>query len=564
MIDLGIVGGTVIDGTGAPRRLADVGIDSGRIVAIASPGTLPEARSTIDARSRIVTPGFVDPHTHMDAQLWWDPSGAPSVLHGVTTVVIGSCGFGVAPVAPGDAEYVLRSLESVEEIPYDVSHRSVPMTWQSWPEFFDQLGTLPLGVNVAGFVPHSALLAGVLPKSGRRGGLTAAERDQIRAALRDCLDAGAVGMSTSRGTNHTDAFGAPVPSRTASDEELLDLVQLCSGRLWQINIASKGDNSELGIRSALAELKLYDEWARSTGAHVTWTPLIVGPGDQVAWRRLLAFAEEHDSTSTAQVSPQPIVGAISFDGPSFAALIDGWAPAFVGYGDLSADERRVRLSSQSFRDCLKASPENASRATAPNFDRWRVAVSPAHPTAVGLSIREFAKKVGRSPVDAMIDLVLADDFATVVEAPLSNLDEEALQFLVTSESTLLGLGDAGAHIKSISNYTYPTTVIGDLCHRRGWMSLERGVEELTSSPAQLFNLDGRGLLREGFHADVCVIDLDKIGLGLAEVVADLPGGGKRLHRSAHGFDAVIVNGQIAVDHDELLATEAGELIRVRR
>lgn len=561
MIDLRIVGGLVIDGTGAPRRPADIGIDDGRIVAVAAPGSLPEARRTIDATGRIVTPGFVDPHTHMDAQLWWDPSGAPSVLHGVTTVVIGSCGFGVAPLAAGDDEYVLRSLEAVEEIPYEVTRQALPMSWGSWAEYFEQLGALPLGVNVAGFVPHSALRSGVLGHAGRDRDLTSDQLDRLRGALHEALDAGAVGLSTSRGGNHTDANGAPVPSRLADDGELLELLGLCSGRTWQINIAAKGDNSDEGIGRALAELQTYDDWAATTGARLTWTPLIVGPGDQVAWRRLLAFAEDHQQHSVPQVSAQPIVSAISFDGPSFAALIDGWAPAFVGYGDLAEPARRERLADAAFRAILRATPENPSRATAPNYDAWTVAVSSSAPEAIGCTVRALAESRGVHPVDAMIDLVLADDLATVIEAPLSNLDQEALEQLVVAESTLLGLGDAGAHVKSISNYSYPTSVIGDLCHRRGWMPLERAVAELTSRPADVLGLVGRGRLEVGAAGDVCVIDLERLDQGRAEVVADLPGGGKRLHRSATGYDAVIVNGEVVVDHDRPVATSAGRLIR---
>ncbi len=564
MLDLRIVGGTLVDGSGDPSRPADIGIEAGKVVVVSEPGSLPDAVRTIDATGRLVTPGFVDPHTHMDAQLWWEPSGAPSVLHGVTTVVIGSCGFGVAPLAKGDEEYVLRSLESVEEIPYEATREALPMSWQSWTDYFEQLGDLPLGVNVAGFVPHSALRAGVLGDARQQRDLTTRQRADLRAALSEALSAGAVGMSTSRGTNHTDAVGRPMPSREASDEELVELISLCAGRAWQINIASKGDASDEGVRRALEELGAYDDWARRTGALVTWTPLIVGPGDKVVWRKFLDFAEAHQDHSLPQVSAQPIVGAISFDGPSFAALIDGWAPAFVGYGDLTASERSERLASSEFREVLRSTPEDPARATAPNYDRWEVAASTSAPDAVALTIRELAEARGKSPVDAMIDLVLEDDLATVVEAPLSNLDQEALHDLILSPATMLGLGDAGAHVKSISNYSYPTSVVGELSRDRGWMGVERAVAELTSRPADALGLEGRGRLEVGSFADVCVIDLDRLTNEAAEVVADLPGGCKRLHRGAKGYDAVVVNGRVVVDHDQLTGADAGGLVRVSR
>jgi N-acyl-D-aspartate/D-glutamate deacylase len=278
---------------------------------------------------------------------------------------------------------------------------------------------------------------------------------------------------------------------------------------------------------------------------------------------LLAFAEEHQAHSVPQVCAQPVLSAISFDGPSFAALIDGWAEAFAGYGDLSDDLRRERLTSSTFRDMLRASPENPERVTAPAFDRWRVIVSPSDPSVIGRTIRTVATDRGVDAVDVMCDLALADGLTTVIEAPLSNLDPDALRALVTADSTLLGLGDAGAHIKSITNYTYPTTVVADLAHRRGWMSLERAVQQITSRPAEVCRLEGRGVLRQGAPADVNVIDLDRLAVGPPEIVADLPGGGRRLHCSATGYDAVIVNGTVVVDHDELRPAPVGQLLRVR-
>ncbi len=552
MLDLAVIGGTVVDGTGGPPRGADVGIVDGAIRRVAPPGRLGEARATVDASGRIVVPGFVDPHTHMDAQLWWDPSGKPSVLHGVTTVVIGSCGFGVAPLRPGTEEYVLRSLEAVEEIPYAATRVGVPMSWRTWGEFFAGLGRLPLGVNVAGFVPHSALRIAV-PGAGT---------DRMVAELREAVEEGAVGLSSSRGTNHTDARGQPVPSRSASDEELEALLSACNGRAWQINIRAKGDATDEGLRRALDELDGYAGMSRRAGARLTWTPLVAGPGDRRVWRELLDFSLSCGDVMTPQTCAQAIHSAISFDGPSYAAMVDGWAPAFAGYGDLSHTARRCLLADEGFRSALRAVPQDCSRVTAPCFDRWRVAVSPTNPAAVGAAVSELAAGLGVHPVDAMLDLTLADDLATVIEAPLSNLDDDSVRTLVASAGTLLGIGDAGAHVRSITNYSYPTHVLGELVGRRGWLGLPEAVHKLTGQPAHLLGLPRRGLVAEGFAADLCVIDMARLAAGPARLVADLPGGARRLHRDATGYDAVVVNGSVTVSGDRLTGARRGRLVRV--
>lgn len=560
-VDLAIVGGTVHDGRGGAARRADVGVIDGRIAVVAEPGDALRGRATIDAAGAIVTPGFIDPHTHMDAQLFWAPSGAPSVQHGVTSIVIGSCGFGIAPFEPGAEEYVLRSLEAVEEIPYSATKRAVPMSWRTWPEYFETLGGLALGVNVAAFVPHSALRSG--SGLGTATALDDAQRESLVAAFDACLAAGAIGLSTSRGKNHTDANGDPMASRLAGDDELAALVAAGPGRVWQINIAAKGDRSDAGIAAAVAELEAYAALARSTGTKLTWTPLVVGPGDRVAWRRLLECSTEHADVVIPQISPQAISSAISFDGPSFASMIDGWAQAFAGYGDLPAADKRARLAEPAFRAALRESREDSTRITAPNFDRWRLAASPTSPELCGLTLREIAERAGRHPVDVLVDLALADDLQTVVEAPLSNLDEDAdsVRELVTAPTTLIGLGDAGAHVKSITNFTYPTHVLGELAHRRGWMPVAEAVRRMTSVPAEVMGIAGRGVVEVGAAADLNVIDLDRLAVEPARLVDDLPGGAKRLHAGARGYRAVVVNGQVAVRDDVVTGCNSGSLVR---
>lgn len=562
VLDLAIVNGTVVDGTGSEPLQADIGISDGRVVTIKPWGTLSQAARRIDASGMIVTPGFVDPHTHMDAQLWWDPSGVPSVLHGVTSIAIGSCGFGVAPCRPGTEDYVLRSLESVEEIPYEATRSGVPMKWGSWLEFFEGLGTLDLGVNVAGFVPHSALRAAILSDDSRSAPASPAERRLMVDALEEALDGGAVGLSSSKGSNHVDGNGRPVPSRAADAEEYEDLVGACAGRIWQINLRAKADASDRGIRAALDELDTYLAWSEAADATLTWTPLVAPPGDDRAWRALLSYTEGNASRLKAQTSAQAISAAIRFDGASQAALIDGWGEPFAGYGGLSPRQRRDVVADREFRAALKASPPDPARSTSPCYDRWRFLISPSCPECVGSTISSYAEQLGSHPVDAMCDLALADDLRTVIEAPLSNTDEDAVRALSTSDATIFGIGDAGAHVTSITNYTYPTHVLASMVRDKGWMSLPKAVWRLCAQPASVLHLRERGVIAEGKPADLCVIDLEHLGVGPAELVSDLPAGARRAHRAANGYRAVIVNGVITVEYDALTSARAGELIRV--
>lgn len=562
MLDLAIVNGTVVDGTGSEPVQADVGVSDGRVAMLRPRGALPQATRNVDASGMIVTPGFVDPHTHMDAQLWWDPSGAPSVLHGVTSIAIGSCGFGVAPCRPGTEEYVLRSLESVEEIPYEATRSGVPMKWGGWLEFFEGLGTLDLGVNVAGFVPHSALRAAILPDDSRSAPASPEERRLMVDALEQALDGGALGLSSSQGSNHVDGDGRPVPSRAADAEEYQDLVAACAGRLWQLNLRAKADASDAGIRAALGELETYLAWSEAANTTLTWTPLVAPPGDDRAWRALLAYTEGNASRLVAQTSAQPISAAIRFDGASQAALIDGWGKPFAGYGGFTPRQRRDVVADRAFRAALKASPSDPARSTAPCYERWRFLISPSCPECVGSTISSYADQLGCHPVDAMCDLALADDLQTVIEAPLSNTDQGAVRVLSTSDATIFGIGDAGAHVTSITNYTYPTYVLAFMVRDKRWMSLSKAVWRLCAQPASVLRLPDRGVIAEGNPADLCVIDLEHLDIGPAELVSDLPGGARRAHRAANGYRAVIVNGVVTVEDDALTLARAGELIRV--
>jgi N-acyl-D-amino-acid deacylase len=552
--------GTVVDGTGAKERPADVLLADGRITAVVAPGSaVPADAEVLDATGCIVTPGFIDPHTHFDAQLFWDGAATPSAYHGVTSVVIGNCGFGVAPVPDGAEEYVLRSLESVEEIPYASTRAGVQFSWSTWPEYFAALGTLELGVNVAGYVPHSLLRAAVMASPAE----DLVEREA--AMLSAALEAGAVGLSSSRGRNHLDAHGQPMPSRLADDAEFARLVGAVGERVWQVNVEAKGAGDAQGAALLTAEVDRYVAMTRPRG-RLSWTPFVVQPGDDTAWRTILEHNHQVNDASgrcmvAPQVSVQPMSGGIIFTGPSTAGMIEGWAHAWAGYPSLTAAEKLARLADESFRAVLRSAPADCRRMMAPCYDRWAVSVSPSRPEVSGLTLTQLGDLDGEHPVDAMLDLALSDRLETRVTVPFVNVDEPAVLELVADPTTLVGLGDAGAHVNSITNFTYPTYLLAAIVRDVGRIPLATAVRELTTRPAEVMGIRDRGALQAGYRADVCIIDLSRLAVGAVDVLADLPAGATRLMQRATGFRAVLVNGEVVVRDDELTGARPGELIR---
>jgi N-acyl-D-amino-acid deacylase len=539
-LDVAIRGGTLVDGTGAPRRRADVGVKDGVVVEIGEQLDDRSATTEIDASGCIVTPGFVDPHTHLDAQLCWDPSGSPSSLHGVTTVVMGLCGFGVAPCRPGGGEYLLRSLEKVEEIPFESTSLGVPFTWETWPEFMAHLRSLPLGVNVYGFVPHSALRYYVMGERARSEPATDDDRAALVAELRRSLDAGALGFATSRGPNHNDAYGEPVPSRRADDAELRALVEACRGRPWQINVETKFSGDAAGL---IAEVDRYVDWTEAAGARLSWTPFFAEPDDDI-WQQVLEHNREvNERVRVApQVLTQPITTSLRFDRLSVAAGIQGWGEAMHGFFDLDHEAKLARVADAEFRQVLRDAPEDCVAMFGACYGEWVIASSPSRSELQGQTLADAARAAGCAPTDLLCDLVVGDDLATELQTPVVNRDREGTAQLSSDPSTMIGLGDSGAHVMSVTNYTYPTDLLARLVRDEEKVPLEAAVHRLTAHPARFLGIEDRGSIAVGHPADLCVIDLDDLALGPLTVARDLPGDAPRPFRGASGYRAVLVAG----------------------
>jgi N-acyl-D-aspartate/D-glutamate deacylase len=558
-IDRVIRGGTLVDGTGAPPRRGDVGIDAGRIVAL---GEVREsARETLDAEGCWVTPGFIDPHTHLDAQLCWDPSGSPSNRHGVTSVIMGLCGFGVAPCPPGGGDYLLRSLERVEEIPYQCTREGVGFQWESWREYRDHIARQPLAMNVAGFVPHSALRFFAMGERASSEVANADDRGAMLRELSDALDAGAVGLATSRGPNHEDGEGRPVPSRFADEEELRTLVSACRGRVWQINVETKFSHDSDALTR---EVERYAAWSRQARARLTWSPFYAEPGESV-WREVLAHNRELNEGGlrvAPQITAVPVTLLLRFDERSFLTSVIGWEEALAGFFKASVEERKARLADPAVRGAMRQGGGDPYHPLTPNYDLWTFSVVPSRPERSGRSLAEVAAEEGVHPVDVLCDQVIADDLETLLDVPVANRSQEGAVRFMEDDWTVLALGDAGAHVMSVTNYRYPSFVLGELVVRKGALSIERAVERMTRAPARLHGLAGRGTLELGAAADLCVVDPERVAVDPVAIRHDLPGNAPRLHQVGRGYRAVIVGGVPSVLHDEATGAAAGEMLRV--
>jgi N-acyl-D-aspartate/D-glutamate deacylase len=570
MFDLKISGGTVVDGTGAPGRVADVGVSNGRIVAI---GDLTEAAvDEVDARGLVVAPGFIDLHTHYDAQAFWDTTLSPSPLHGVTTVIGGNCGFTIAPLAPttdtavraDDADSLMRMLAGVEGMPLESLQIGLPWDWTTTGSFLDRLdGTL---MPNAGFlVGHSALRRVVMGAAATEREATADEVAQMQQLLRDGLAAGGLGFSSTWSPSHNDHLGHAVPSRCASRDEL---IALCS-------VVSEFPGTTLEFIPAVGQFSddtfiLMGEMSAAANRPLNWNLLQVYAQNWDLVQHQLRgsdLAAEAGGRVLALTLPDTFRLRLNFTSGFILDILQGWDALMA----LPVDEKLRQLRNPTLRaewDRLAQSTDGSTRAIG-NWGAYRLleTFSPQWKQHEGRIIADIARDLGKSAWDTLADIVIDDGLRTVIASQDKGQGDDTWERRVEvwrDPRAIVGASDAGAHLDMIDSFSYATTMLARAVRERPLMPLEEAVHHLTGRPAELYGLVDRGVLVEGAHADITVFDPATVGPGPVGMRFDLPGGAGRVYGEAEGIEHVIVNGVRCVERGELLAARPGTLLRSGR
>ncbi len=565
MLDLVVRGGTIIDGSGSLGFSGDIGVRDGRITAI---GDVAESgRTEIDASGLVVCPGFVDPHTHYDAQLFWDPAASPSNLHGVTTVIGGNCGFTLAPLNPGDAPYLQRMMAKVEGMP--LSALETGLDW-SWRTFADYLARLDgnLGVNAGFLVGHCAIRRAVMGADATGNEADPSQIEAMKTLLAEGIEAGGLGFSTSLSYTHNDGDGAPVASRFASDEEVIALCSVVSEHEGT-TLEYVTDGCMQGFTDE--ELDLMVAMSRSARRPLNWNVLTIDSADPDRYRAQLGAsvrAAEHGARVVALTMPVLVGMNMSFLSYCALNMLPDWGEVL----GLPVSERMAKLADPQTRAHLAeraASPDAGVFTRLTGWGGYRIGdtFSSANQGLTGRTVADIAAERGSEPFSTLLDIVLADELRTVLWPAPTDDDDESWRLRAEawqSEHTLLGGSDAGAHLDRMCGAPYTTAFLGDCLRGRGLASLETAIYMLTDAPARLFGLRERGRIERGWHADLVVFDPDTIDSGAMRMVDDLPGGSARLFADAVGVHHVLVNGQPIVSGGQATDARPGTLLRSGR
>ena len=561
--DLVIRNGQVVDGSGGPSRRADVAVDGDRIAAVGRVGG--GGRREIDADGLLVTPGFVDIHTHYDGQATWDPEVSPSSWHGVTTIVMGNCGVGFAPADPARRDWLVQLMEGVEDIPGTALAEGMTWRWETFPEYLDELERLPRVLDVSALVPHGAVRAYVM---GDRGAANAeATSDEIALMgklVRQAVEAGAAGFSTTRTILHRAKDGELAAGTTASADELVGIGRAMgeSGR-GVVEVASDMFDPE-GEFAWMAEI------SRETGRPVTFGCL----QDDIRpdhWRRLIELAEAANSAGARivpQVAGRPACVLFGFESTAHPFLFH---ESYQAVADLPFAERIARLRTPEVREAILGEEVAPAGIAAFLTSSWHklfpLGDPPDYEPPPEASIAAIAARQGRDPRAVAYDLMLEDDGHTLLYLPLlgyTHGDFGALREMLVHPGTVLGLGDGGAHCGLLCDASLPTYMLSHWARDRSRgerLGLEQAVHLQTHRTAGLYGFDDRGLLAPGHLADINVIDLDNLAIEAPEMTYDLPAGGRRLVQRARGYVATVKRGVVVRDHDEPTGERPGRLVR---
>lgn len=562
MADLVIRRARICDGSGRDAMQGDVSVSDGRIDAVGA----VTARGTkeLDGEGLVLAPGFVDLHTHYDCQLFWDAQATPSPWHGVTSVVMGNCGFTVAPCRPDDRETLMRLLSFVEGMPIDTLRAALPWSWETYPQYLDAIDARGLGVNVASFIGHSAVRVRVMGADALERAATADECVQMAALVREGVAAGAIGWSTSLSPTHFFADdGKPAPSRVAERDELLALARALQE--FDRGVIEVAPGTIIApVEDKLAEQDFFAELARVSGKTVSWAPLLQSPFAPELETHCLeaAAAYQRDGVKVVpQIGCRPLELRWDFAAPAFG--LDNnpfWRPFMAK----PRDERRRLFASTEFRDELRSMSQGSFvMALAHGFDRLFLRMPGSERTGrwQDQSVTQIAAARGVDPVDAFCDTVLDDELEGQWGAPLLNFDEPLVAAMLRNPAAVVALSDAGAHMDTLCDQGFTTYLLGHWVRERGLLGIEEAVRLISAVPADRYGLRGRGRIAPGMAADLVLFDPKTVGVRPTEMVYDLPQKQRRLLQTADGIEHVFVNGTAVVQHGVPTGRSAGRVLR---
>lgn len=565
MHDIVIRHGEVVDGTGAPPVRADMAIDGDRITEV---GVVTDSgRREIDATGRIVTPGFVDIHTHLDAQLFWDPAASPSCFHGVTTVVLGNCGVTFAPVRPGEQEYLAGMMESVEDIPAETIMDGIDWSWETYGDYLRALGGRSLGVNVGGMIGHAALRYYVMgPRSLEETPASAEDIKAMADVLAEAVDSGAFGFSTSRSFMHTIPDGTPIPGTFARTEELAAFANVLAERgRGVIEVVPRiGERDGKAMENSRSEMAWMEEVSRASGRPLTFA---ITQSD----RRPGLWSWVMDEVEAARGRGADLRPQTAARGSAILYGLESRTPydALPTWTELMArpwPDRLAALADEDLFNRLAAEAEGPSKLSGPLApkDPGKLYLLPPGEAKYDVrpenSLAAEADRRGVTPARAFLEYVRGTNGQGLLYYPVLNQDLGAVAAMLTNKNVVVGLGDAGAHVAMTLDAGQPTYVLSHWVRDEGLLDIGTAIRKLTSEGAELFGIPGRGVLAPGAYADVNVIDLDGLRLHTPELAADFPLGAKRYVQAADGYDCTIVNGQVLVEHGRLTDARAGRLV----
>jgi N-acyl-D-amino-acid deacylase len=554
--DLVIKNGTVVDGTGAPPRHADLAVAAGKIAEI---GRIADgAHRIIDAADCVVAPGFIDPHTHYDAQICWDPAITPSSWHGVTSVVMGNCGVGIAPCRPATREIAMRDLVNVEGIPFEVLDNGITWDWETFPEFLEAAARRHSALNLGFLAPLTPFRHYVMGEASMERAATPAETAQIKSLLRGAVDAGAFGFSTTILNQHMGYQARPLACRNASRDELEAYANVLkeTGK-GAIEIALTKKVSVL----ADEERDLLEFLLDESGRPVTFLALFHRDDLPEACQDTLRKAGSLlDRGAVPQTSPLPLTRELNMRNPFSFAAFPCWGRVFE---DKSKAAQAAVYRDPKFRNAFRQELKNATGFSG-NWQRVSVheARNPAMKPLEGRTVADIARERGKDGLDTFLDLTLEDDLDIEFVLAQFNTMVPRLQELLVDPHVLIALGDGGAHVDMLCDAGYPTYLLGTWVRERQAMPLERAIERLTAQPADLFGIKGRGRLKPGYAADIAIFDPATIGSSnRGERRFDLPGGAKRMVMPSRGVEYTIVNGAVTWERGAMTGAIAGEVLR---